>query len=1078
MRIIAPIISILAITLASCNAFTGLDYVDPLIGTEGDGTEYGGMMPYTGVPFGSADWVPMTRLTEVGTLSYNSSDTLLLGFIGTRQPAIWMGDWGQVSFQPQIGDLTCRYSNRGQRITKEEYTPYLSSVEAGGIRTRYSGLEHSAVFEFSTVEHLVIDVSRSPEGTCSDHFPHSGHIDFSDDGMSVSGWNSDRFDAAHTSPKPNFRGYFYMSFSRPYLYHECMDNDADEVQCSLSFGESLSDVSVRIGLSLISVEQAKANMDKEVGSLDVDAVAAKARELWEREYDKARIEASDDIKTIFYTGLYHSLLYPRKIDEYGRYYSAFDDSVHEGVMYNCWSMWDTYRAENPLLTLLEPERVDDMMQSLVEMYHEGGRLPKWPNPSYTGIMVGSPAETILAEAYTKGFRGFDIEAAYEAVRKNAMEPQTNDLELRWQDRGDFGDTPETRAGLTRYMELGYVAADETNESVSRTQDFGLQDLAAAVLAEATGRNDDAEYFLNRSHNYRNLWNEEKKMFLPRNADGSWVDPLSGPHYTECSPQTAVWAIPYDVEGLSALMGGNGVLESRLDSYFDELFWKGENGNRSIHGNETSHHVAYLYNRIGKPEKTQQHVREILSRCYSTDRKGFDGNEDCGQMSAWYILSSLGLYMLNPSDGWYELGAPCVSSARLTLQSGNILSIRVKNLTDVPAPVKRVTFNGKNIDDWRISHADLVQGGELVFEYEKPEQPEVMGHVFSMSCKVTSCSKDLSTAKGRKKLVKWCKDNHVSKLWLESYRHGESVPTDLLREERDAFNNAGLDVCGMITPTCLGPVAEDGRTPIESCWSDSETRAKLSSEVRRAARLFDTIIIDDFLFTDHGEECESCAGDKARRGIDGWEEYRRALLMEVCSEAIIKPAKEVNPSVQLIIKYPCWWQDWEKRGYSPEAQAELFGKCWIGTETRDANPYPMQSCWIVDHTTKLTGGRCAGGWYDALDCSPDRFLLQAYYTILGGAKESLIHCYDYLLAENPGRTPYGEKSNRSHECAAAFENRSEDLYNLAQMLCGADVVSYEIGTDGISNHVYSKDGHKITVRFDSVKAKVMDVSIED
>lgn len=1063
---------ITALTLAFVVAFAacsssvdGLDYVDPLIGTEGEGTEYGGMMPYTGVPFGSADWVPMTRLTEVGRLSYNSSDTLLLGFIGTRQPAIWMGEWGQVSFQPRIGDADACYETRGQIITEESYTPCLSSVVAGGIRTRYSALEHSSIFEFSNVDNLVVDASRIPEGYCSDRTPRTGHIDFSEDRMSISGWNSDRFDASHTSDKPNFKGYFYIDFSRPYNGYECESNDADEVQCILRFGQDGKPLVARIGLSLISVEQAKANLEREIGGRNVDAVATLAGKAWRKEFGKLRIDASDEVKTIFYTGLYHCLLYPRKIDEYGRYYSAFDDSIHEGVMYNCWSMWDTYRAEHPLLTLLEPERIDEMMQSLVEMYHEGGRLPKWPNPSYTGIMVGSPAETIIAEAYTKGFRGFDVDAAYEAVRKNAMEPQPNDRELRWQDRGDFGDTPETRAGLSDYMETGYVCADRTNESVSRTQDFGLQDIAASVLAEATGHHEDAEYFRQRSMNYRNLWNKEAGMFLPRSSDGSWIAPWSGPHYTECSPQTAVWAVPYDVEGLSSLMGGNDVMEKRLDAYFDNLFWKGENGNRSIHGNETSHHVAYLYNRIGRPDKTQARVREILSRCYSTDRKGFDGNEDCGQMSAWYILSSLGLYMLNPADGWYELGAPCVERAELKLQGGRTLTIRTENLSEDCTTVKRVSFNGRELKDRRISHDELVQGGDLLFEYEKP------CHVFSMSCKVTSCNKSLNTPSGRRKLIAWCRKNHIGKLWLESYRHGETVPDELLREERDAFRRAGLEVCGMITPTCLEPSYDGESSPIEVCWSNQAARERLSMEVRRAAALFDVVIVDDFLFTDHCDECASCSADKASRGIDDWEEYRRALLMEVCSENIIGPAREVNPDIQMIIKYPCWWQDWEKRGYSPAAQAVLFGKCWIGTETRDANPYPMQSCWIVDHVDRLTGGRCGGGWYDGLDSSPERFMLQAYYTILGGAKESLIHCYDYLLAEEPGITPYGEKADRSHACARLFEQRSDELYALATLLSGAKMLSYKMGDDGISEHVFEKSGQRLTIRVDSRTADV-------
>ena len=715
MKRYIALIVIVALALLAFRRSDGLKYVDPLIGTEGEGTEYGGLMPYVGVPFGSAQWTPMTRLNEVSRLSYNASDTMLLGFIGSRQPAIWMGDWGQVSFMARKDVADMDYQSRGYKIEQEEYTPYSGYVVAGGIATSFAALEHSAVFKFSDARHFVIDVSRASEGQYSDPAPHPGHIDFSSDGYSVSGWNSDLFDGSHTSPKPNFKGYFHIEFSRPYSEFSCTGNDEDEVHGVVTFDDD-GPLVARVGLSLISIEQAKANLEKEVADRSFRSVRRLARRQWERQFGKIRIEASEKVRTIFYTALYHSMLYPRKIDEYGRYYSAFDDKIHDGAMYNCWSMWDTYRAEHPLLTLVAPEHIDDMMQSLVEMYHEGGWLPKWPNPSYTGIMVGSPAETILAEAWTKGFRGFDVEQAYAAIRKNAVIPQVGDRDNHWPDRGNFGNFPETRAGLGRYMEIGYVAGDETAESVSRTQDFGLQDIAASIMADATGHHEDAEYFRKRSMNYRNLWNADSALFLPRASDGSWIAPDSGNHYTECSPLTALWCIPYDVEGLSQLMGGNDVMEERLDDYFDDVFFKPERGNRSIHGNEPSHHVAYLYNRIGRPEKTQLRVREILSECYSTDRKGFDGNEDCGQMSAWYIMSSLGLYMLNPADGWYELGAPCVRRAELKLQSGKTLEIVAKNLSDRTFKVHRVTFNGRVIDDWRISHDELMAGGELVFEY--------------------------------------------------------------------------------------------------------------------------------------------------------------------------------------------------------------------------------------------------------------------------------------------------------------------------------------------------------------------------
>jgi len=713
---------IAALVLVSCKHGDGgasLDYVDPLIGTQGEGTQYGGMMPMAGVPFGSIQWVPMTRLTEVGVLSYNESDTLLLGFIGTRQPAIWMGEWGQVSFQPQLGpEPVLEYDVRGQLIEKQEYTPYCGRVSAGGIETYYAGSGHSAIYEISEATQIVIDASRKCLGKATNPAALPGHLEFSSDGKSAWGWNSDMFDGHHTSPKPDFKGYFYMEFSRPAVRTEVMDDLGDACSGYASFGDEAAPITVKIGVSLISVGQARRNLSSEIGRKNVKQVAGNSRRAWAGEFDKITVDADEDVKTIFYTGLYHSLLYPRRIDEEGRYWSAFDDDIHDGTMYTCWSMWDTYRAEHPLLCLLVPERIDDMMQSLVEMYHEGGWLPKWPNPGYTGIMIGSPAETILAQAWTEGFRGFDLDEAYAAVKKNASVPQPTDTIFDWKDRGCFGDTPETRGGLTRYQTIGYVAGDETRESVSRTQDFGLQDVAAAILADAAGHPEEASYFRARSRNYRNLWNAEAKMFLPKNLAGEWMEP-SKRHYCESEPGTALWCVPYDVDGVVDLLGGREEYESRLDAFFEERFWMPERGNKSIHGNEPSHHIAYLYNRIGRPEKTQARVREILSRSYSAGRKGFDGNEDCGQMSAWYILSSLGLYMLNPADGWYEIGAPCVREATLNIgrpYAPAKLHIVVRNLSHDDTTLQSVSFNGRILNDWRIHHDELIKGGELEFIY--------------------------------------------------------------------------------------------------------------------------------------------------------------------------------------------------------------------------------------------------------------------------------------------------------------------------------------------------------------------------
>lgn len=282
---------------------SSLDYVDALIGTKGEGTQYGGMMPMTGVPFGSIQWVPMTRLTDVSRLSYNEADSLLLGFIGTRQPAIWMGDWGQISFQPQSGRLDLEYATRGKRIDSYRFTPYWSEIESGGIHTEYAGLSHSAVYEFSHADHVVIDASRAAFHPRSNHAFQPGHIEFGADSISIYGWNTDMFDGQHTSPKPGFKGYFYIELSRP--FHECgVRGDGDEeVQGYVSFLESVSPLTLKIGVSLISVQQAKENLRSEIGSGSVRQVAAESRREWKKKFDVIRIKAPEDIKTIFYTAI-------------------------------------------------------------------------------------------------------------------------------------------------------------------------------------------------------------------------------------------------------------------------------------------------------------------------------------------------------------------------------------------------------------------------------------------------------------------------------------------------------------------------------------------------------------------------------------------------------------------------------------------------------------------------------------------------------------------------------------------------------------------------------------------------------
>jgi predicted alpha-1,2-mannosidase len=337
-------------------------------------------------------------------------------------------------------------------------------------------------------------------------------------------------------------------------------------------------------------------------------------------------------------------------------------------------------------------------------------------------MIGDPAAVVLSEAYVKGFRGFNVEEAFAAVLKNADVPQPDDMDRNWDDSGrDMPGCPETRGGLTWYLKHGYVAQDLTRESVSRTLDFSLADSSISKFAAALGKKDEARRFASRALNFTNLWNEAEGAFLPRNRDRSWVNPSqlvwNTRAYVETDKRSARWCVPHDVEKLVELMGGKEVFERELDGFFEKEFYRTDTvGNLSVHGNETCHHVAYLYNRIGAFDKTCRRVRDILTRCYSSTRRGFDGNEDCGAMSSWYILSSLGFYPLDPASGEYELGAPLVDGAEIQVKGG-VLKIRVKKSSKNAWRTVRVCFNGEELSSRRISHAKLVSGGVLEFELD-------------------------------------------------------------------------------------------------------------------------------------------------------------------------------------------------------------------------------------------------------------------------------------------------------------------------------------------------------------------------
>ena len=376
-----------ALTASLCAAADGaaLDFVDPMTGTEGSGTEYGGMTPMTGVPFGSMHVVPVTRTNGISRTNFNAADTHLLGFILSRQPAIWMGEWGAVRI----------WLEKPLPLESVEAAPHRTRVKAGGRTYEATASAHAAFF-------------RTDDPSFGARLPAEGSSD-------------DRTERTSTRPLPRFRNWFRA------------DRSPD---------------GLKIGVSLIGAGNAARHAAEELDG-GFDAVAARTRREWERFFARIEIDAPDTVKRIFYTGLYHALLYPRDLTECdGRHYSGIDDRVHAGTGYTCYSLWDTHRAEHPLLTLVAPDRVDGMMQSLADIARRGGWLPLHPNPGYTGQMIGGPAEVVLAEAAVKGFRGFDRAGAWNAVLKNAQMPQIGDLSRRW---------PGTSCGTHQRADAGSVS---------------------------------------------------------------------------------------------------------------------------------------------------------------------------------------------------------------------------------------------------------------------------------------------------------------------------------------------------------------------------------------------------------------------------------------------------------------------------------------------------------------------------------------------------------------------------------------------------------------------------------------------
>lgn len=725
-------------TVLAQNRKKEVDFVNTIIGTPAKGK--GGTMPCVGPPFAMTNFTAQTNENRMNRMPYVYEDSTIIGFMATHQPTVWMGDYGYVSVMPQTGRLSVLPEDRAMKFDhREEITkPYYYAVNMKNnsgtvIKGEMTATERCGFMKFtfpkSDSSHLIIhgiNINKNLDDANNRSEKRleklTGYVRIDTLRNEIVGYNPDRT-AYNLGPElPHFNGYFVIQFNKPIRDYGTWSDDTVTKHSTERFGKRMGayigfstkkdeQVYAKIATSFISMEQARYNLSKEIAGWDFKKTEEQTKDKWQESLERIQVEGiTDDERTIFYTAMFHTLLFPRIFSEYGKYYSAFDDKVHEGESYNDYSLWDTFRALHPLLLLTQPERVNPMITSMLQMYKEGGWLPMWPNPAETNIMIGTHADAVIADAYVKGFRGFDINLAYEAMRKNAMVPPDNDTKRWGYDREEWeGNGFEGRIGLSYYHSLGYVPSDRAAESVSRTLEYALDDYCIAQVAKGLGKEEDYRRLIGWSGNYRNLYNVKTGFMEPRLYNGEWGGDIKE-SFTEGSPWTYLFCAMQDVPGLIELMGGNRTFIEKLNENFREGHY--------AHNNEPGHHYAYLYNYAHEPWKTQELIRKITRENYFNKPQGINGNDDCGQMSAWYIFSVMGFYPVTPGSGIYAIGAPQYPKSKLSfVADGEKRELRIiaNNLSEENKYVQKVTFNGVPLREYFIDHSSLVKGGTLSFD---------------------------------------------------------------------------------------------------------------------------------------------------------------------------------------------------------------------------------------------------------------------------------------------------------------------------------------------------------------------------
>lgn len=732
-----------------------VDHAHPLVGTANEGQTY----PATGVPFAMTHWTPQTRAGEIKCVApYYYADRAIQGFRGSHfLSGSCVPDYGSVTLMPSVVTLKTSAVDRASRFDRhsEHATPYSYKVDLAdaGVTSEITGTLRAGMmrFKFDHAGDASIVVENNARGG-------DGWVRADGKKQEITGEVRVRREYAGSGKLAGFSSYFVIEFNRSFngegawvgaqTYDGVPEQRGDGLPLGVisvakvatttggaakaaaslpttstrpGFGTYVrfpgikagETVVARIGTSFVSVEEARKNLSAEIPDWNFDSVKAQARAAWEQSLSTIEVKDVIPATDVFYTALYHAMLHPRTFSDVDGSYPRFAgkgdiEHAENFVYYDDFSMWDTFRAQHPLLTILDSSRDVDMVRSLIVKGEQGGYLPIFPAwNNYTSEMVGDHSAVTIIDAYQKGLRGFDIEAAYELIRKNALDVPP--LEEARDGKG--------RRGLSSYLQYGYIPLEDhiteafhKDEQVSRTLEYAYDDAMVGELAAALGKKEDAALFLQRGQNWRKVIDPQSGFVRGRFKDGTWIssfDPASKQAWiTEGLPWQYTFFVPQDISGLIDLEGGSKAFCAKLDDLFSGGFYD--------HGNEPSHHIAYLYDACGAPEKTQQHVRSLMDSQYKDAPDGLAGNDDAGQMSAWYVLSALGFYQVTPGIPEYWLGSPRFDDVTVHLPTGKRLHILAKGAGGGKRYVTDISLNGHSVKGYKVRYSNLMQGGELIF----------------------------------------------------------------------------------------------------------------------------------------------------------------------------------------------------------------------------------------------------------------------------------------------------------------------------------------------------------------------------